>query len=337
VYSRFCWIISSALRGSLLVWVINVFSSGIKSGKTSGKGWEALPQNASAVMLRNKIQGLEATDPEFPQLTLAERRAKLRVRTYIRLDMKVGEERSSAIVTDLSLSGMRIRSNFEIEQDDTVEVAFPDAPNSPATAGLACSVVWVTAMGPSGRTTYEAGLSFDPSDIHKGDTWVRYVLEQLGFDESKTFQKRKYLRAAGKVPARIFTSKPDVTVTGEILNLGVGGALMASTDSLEKDDLIHCEICLWRILPALRLPCKVMAVRQDSSLDEGAPHYLHSLLFLGMDTEQVKLLGNYVIHLINQCGEDDDDEKDADAEDADAEDADAEGQSETQPEPAEQN
>lgn len=260
-------------------------------------------------MLRNKIQGLEATDPDFPQLTLAERRKKLRVRTYIRLDMKARGQSASAIVTDLSLSGMRVRSNFELRQGDSVEVAFPDSKTYPATDSMVCTVVWVTAMGPAGRTTYEAGLSFEQVQVDKGQSWVRYILEQLGFDESKTFQKRKYLRAAGKVPARIFTANPEHSISGEILNLGVGGALLASSDSLQKDDLIHCEICLWRILPALRLPCKVMGVREDKSLlDQDQPSYLHSLLFLGMDTEQVKLLGNYVIHLINQCEEEDEDE-----------------------------
>jgi hypothetical protein len=259
-------------------------------------------------MLRNKIQGVEATDPEFPQLSLAERRKKLRVRTYIRLDMKARGEKAGAIVTDLSLNGMRVRSNFELEQGDSVEVAFPDSKSYPPTGSMVCTVVWVTAMGRSGRTSYEAGLSFETSQVDNGDTWVRYVLEQLGFDESKTFQKRKYLRAAGIVPARIFTTDPEVTMTGEILNLGVGGALMASTSALEQGDLIHCELCLWRILPALRLPCKVMGVREDTTLGEEDPQFLHSLLFLGMDTEQVKLLGNYVIHLINQSEEDDEDE-----------------------------
>ena len=255
-------------------------------------------------MLRNKIQGVEATDPDFPQLSLAERREKLRVRTYIRLDMQVRGEKTSAIVTDLSMSGMRIKTGLE--------VAFPDTENKLRTGALKCDVVWVTALGPSGRTTYEAGLSFEAKAMDKNDTWVRYVLEQLGFDQAKTFQKRKYLRASGQVPARVFTSDPEQTMTGEVLNLGVGGALLASESSLEQDDLIHCEICLWRILPALRLPCKIMGVRKDQSLGDEKPHYLHSLLFLGMDTEQVKLLGNYIVHLINQCEEDGDEEVDED-------------------------
>ena len=191
-------------------------------------------------MLRNKIQGVEATDPDFPQLSLAERRQKLRVRTYIRLDMQVRGEKSSAIVTDLSLSGMRIKTSFELEQGDVVEVAFPDSENRLRTGALKCDVVWITALGPSGRTTYEAGLSFEINAVERNDSWVKYVLEQLGFDQSKTFQKRKYLRASGQVPARIFTSDPEQTMSGEVLNLGVGGALLASEKSLEKDDLIHC-------------------------------------------------------------------------------------------------
>ena len=132
-------------------------------------------------MLRNKIQGVEATDPDFPQLSLAERRERLRVRTYIRLDMQVRGEKTSAIVTDLSMSGMRIKTGFELEQGDTVEVAFPDAENKLRTGALKCDVVWITALGPSGRTTYEAGLSFETKAMDKNDTWVKYVLEQLGF------------------------------------------------------------------------------------------------------------------------------------------------------------
>lgn len=258
-------------------------------------------------MLRNKIQGLEATDPDFPQLSLAERRKKLRVRTYIRLEIVVGDSVASAIVTDLSVTGLRIRTSFAIEEGDSVEVRFPSGPveESAETANplsaVLCRAVWVTAMGSPGRTSYEAGLSFQGDSVATERSWVRYVLEQLGFDEKKTFQKRKYLRASGKVPARVYLSNSDDAISGEILNLGVGGALLVSTTALKKDAPIHCEVCLWRILPALRLPCKVMSVRQDHTVDSDVPHYLHSLLFLGMDTEQVKLLGNYVIYLINQC------------------------------------
>lgn len=251
-------------------------------------------------MLRNKIQGLEATDPDFPQLSLAERRKKLRVRTYIRLEICVQEESASAIVTDISLDGMRIRCSQELREQDLVEVKFQDATSENPCGSVNCKVVWVTGFGHPGSASYEAGLSFDNNGEEMERSWVRYLLEQLGFDENKTFQKRKSLRASGSVPARVFTSREDETVTGEILNLGVGGALLGSKQALPQDALIHCEICLWRILPALRLPCRVLSVREDPAADGEETVYLHSLIFLGMDTEQVKLLGNYVIFLINQ-------------------------------------
>lgn len=252
-------------------------------------------------MLRNKIQGLEATDPDFPQLSLAERRKKLRVRTYIRLEFATEQGRASAIVTDLSLDGMRMRCQQPLVDGQHVEVFFPDSKDPDSTGSVRCKAVWLNELQQVGRKSYEAGLSFEDSRDNMKRSWVKYVLEQLGFDENKTFQKRKYVRAAGQIPARIFTVHEGEPLTGEVVNLGVGGALLNLTTPLPKDSQIHCEICLWRILPPLRLPCRVMGVAEDPEHQgEGPPRHLHSLLFLGMDTEEVKLLGNYVIFLINQ-------------------------------------
>lgn len=274
----------------------------------SGQGLIGPAEELEVLMLRNKIQGLEATDPDFPQLSLAERRKKLRVRTYIRLEYATEEGRNQAIVTDLSLDGMRMRCQKPLKNGEKVEVFFPDSSEKVSTGSVRCKAVWLQDLeqGPAGRgfgrTAYEAGLSFEDSRDNMQRSWVKYVLEQLGFDENKTFQKRRYLRAQGQIPARVFTVHNGEALAGEVVNLGVGGALLALDSPLTKDQQIHCEICLWRILPSLRLSCKIMGVSEDSEErgEGGAPRYLHSLLFLGMDTEEVKLLGNYVIFLINQ-------------------------------------
>ncbi len=249
-------------------------------------------------MLRNKIQGLEATDPDFPQLSLAERRKKLRVRTYIRLEYVTEDGRGSAIVTDLSMDGLRMRCQKAFKDGEQVEVFFPEG--SESTGSVRCKTVWLQELGQVGRTSYEAGLSFEDSRDNMQRSWVKYVLEQLGFDENKTFQRRRFLRANGQIPARVFTAYEGEPITGVVMNLGVGGALLALQEPLDQDHQIHCEICLWRILPPLRLPCRIINVSEDHEHDGEGLRYLHSLLFLGMDTEEVKLLGNYVIFLINQ-------------------------------------
>lgn len=250
-------------------------------------------------MLRNKIQGLEATDPDFPQLSLSERRTKLRVRTYIRLRIEAGKASGPAIVTDLSLEGLRLRCPGSLDIGQAVEVFFPEELVSDRVNSVSCTVAWVNSFGTPGRPNFEAGLSFNDSLDEMDSSWVSYILEKLGFDENKTFQKRQYLRAKGRIPARIFTQVEGGTVDCQILNLGIGGALVALDSPLSEESLVHCEMCLWRVLPALRLPCKVLSVREEVSEDERVTH-LHSLIFLGIDVAEVRLLGNYVIHLINQ-------------------------------------
>ena len=250
-------------------------------------------------MLRNKIQGLEATDPEYPQLSLSERRTKLRIRTYIRLRIEAGRASGTAIVTDLSLEGLRLRCPGLLEEGQAVEVFFPEDLVSDRVNSVKCTVAWVNSFGTASRPNYEAGLTFSSLPEDMDSSWVSYILEKLGFDEKQTFQKRQYLRAKGRIPARVFTELEGEALNSQIVNLGVGGALVSSETPLAEETLVHCEMCLWRVLPALRLPCKVLSVREDT--DEGGNvSYLHSLIFLGIDVAEVKLLGNYVIHLINQ-------------------------------------
>jgi hypothetical protein len=267
----------------------------------SGPGLTGPAAERPILMLRNKIQGLEATDPDFPQLSLAERRKKLRVRTYIRLEFDSAQGRCSGIVTDLSLDGLRMRCQSPLQVGELVEVFFPDSSDRASTGSVRCRTVWTQELRQVGRISYEAGLAFEDSRENMQRSWVRYVLEQLGFDENKTFQRRRFLRARGQVPARAFTHQQEESFNGEIVNLGVGGGLLALDQPLSKDRVIDCEFCLWRILPPLRLPCRIMNVVPDPEHEgEGPPRHLHSLLFLGMDTHEVKLLGNYVIFMINQ-------------------------------------
>ncbi len=249
-------------------------------------------------MLRNKIQGLEATDPDFPQLSLAERRKKLRIKTYIRLQIRLESGPGLATVTDLSLEGMRLKTSHALKEGQDIEVFFPEDCGD-SVGSVVCKIVWVKAQGFPGKATTEAGLSFLENPDNMERSWVKYVLDQLGFDQQVTFQKRRFLRATGKIPARAFTALEGEGSPGEILNIGIGGALLALDEPLMENLQIHCELCLWRILPALRLPCRVLSVKIEDEDDEDT-RFLHALLFLGMDTEQVKLLGNYVIYLINQ-------------------------------------
>lgn len=240
-------------------------------------------------MLRNKIQGLEATDPHIERYSLAERRRRVRVRCYVRVRLDRAGTGDKAIVTDIGMEGVRLKTALPLETNDQVVIIYPEEHPGGELGKVACRVVWVQQV----RDQIVAGLTYSDTRDNMRRSWVKFVLEELGFDESRTFQKRKFIRAEGTIPARLH----DTEVTkGRVLNLGLGGALLESPQPMEVGHEVDLEICLWRILPALSLRCQVLQTRQEHP---GGP-YLHSLLFMGLDADQVKLLGNYVIYLINQ-------------------------------------
>ncbi|MCA9793750.1 MAG: PilZ domain-containing protein [Candidatus Eremiobacteraeota bacterium] len=233
-------------------------------------------------MLRNKIQAIESDDPQYSQLTLEERRRRLRVRCYVKVDLgEVGR----GIVTDLSMEGVRIKLSQPLAEGDEVSIRYHES----GQGDVRCRTVWTKQE----REQTVAGLAYHDSGENMRRSWVKYVLEGLGFDESKTFQRRKHIRAEASIPARVLSEPRQ---KGRVLNIGMGGALLETDTPLVPEDRILLEVCQWRILPALAVEAGVLQTRQEKS---GGP-YLSSLLFLEMEPEQVKLLGNYVIHLINQ-------------------------------------
>ncbi len=236
-------------------------------------------------MLRNKIQGIEATDPNFPHLSLAERRHKLRVRCYVKVTLGL-EGEPQGVVTDMSMDGLQLRAPTELHLHQEFEVLYNEGQSL---GRVRCRVVWVRP----GRDFWLAGIAYVGTAESMRASWVKHVLEQLGFDESKTFQKREHIRVESSIPCRVMGAAEG---KGRIVNIGIGGALVELEQPLEEEQQLELEMCLWRILPILNLNSRVRQVRQDSP--GGA--YLHGVIFEAPTPADVKLLGNYVIHFINQ-------------------------------------
>lgn len=246
-------------------------------------------------MLRNVIQSIEPVEPKQIPENLAERRRALRVRCYCQAQAIVEGESHKATVTDLGLEGVRIKSmSAPFKQGAEVAVAYrPPHSDGGAECGVVrCNVLWVQR---SGREMV-AGLRYNDSRENMRSSWVRYVLTELGFDESRTFQRRQHLRVDAAMPARVFHNGEVALTDAKVVNLGIGGALVESKDELPTGSRIEMEISLWRILPTLALNGVVLHTRREPGCDG----VLHSVQFGALDPGDVKLLGNYIINLINQ-------------------------------------
>ncbi|MBN9415643.1 MAG: PilZ domain-containing protein [Candidatus Eremiobacteraeota bacterium] len=244
-------------------------------------------------MLRNVIQSIESMDAQEISNTLVEKRRGLRVKSYAQVRAFVGDKEYKAIVVELGVDGLRMKSmEAPFEQGQEVELRYASEVDGAEAGPVRVQLAWVQK---SGRDLV-AGARYVDTRENMRRSWVRFLLTEIGFDDTRTYQRRKFIRVDASIPSRIFRDEEVLVSEARLVNIGIGGCLLESAQALEKDQQVTVEMSLWRILPTLRLPATVIALRNDP--DSGLA--LTSLQFGVIDPSQVKLLGNYVINMINQ-------------------------------------
>ncbi len=241
---------------------------------------------SEAPMFKNQIQGLQSAGGA----TLEERRRMIRVRCYCHVEVQQGEEKLKGVVTDLGVDGLRLKCPSKLAEGSQVSIHYNGAADA---GGVRCQVIW---SQPHARYVESvSGLRYDDSSDNLRASWVRLVLQELGFDESRVYQKRKFIRANASIPARL--EAPDKSqLNCRVVNLGVGGALVELNEEFPRDTRLQLDMSLWRILPTLSLPGLVV----DSRRDAETGLVLSGLRFGELNPQQVELLGKYVVYLLNQ-------------------------------------
>lgn len=244
-------------------------------------------------MLRNVIQSIESMDAQEISNTLVEKRRGLRVKSYAQVRAHMGDQEHKAIVTELGVDGLRLKSmEAPLVQGQEVELRYASEMEGSEAGPVRVQLAWVQK---SGRDLV-AGARYVDSRENMRRSWVRFLLTEIGFDDTRTYQRRKFIRVDASIPSRIFRDAEVLISEARLVNIGIGGCLLESTQGLEKGQMVTVEMSLWRILPTLRLPATVLDQRNDP--ESGL--LLSSLQFGSIDSSQVKLLGNYVINMINQ-------------------------------------
>lgn len=244
-------------------------------------------------MLRNVIQSIEALEPKDISENLAERRRALRIRSYCLVQLAVDGEQHKGTVTDIGLEGIRLKSlSAPLVIGAEVAVSYPKSTPGFELGVVRCVVLWSQKVG----REMVAGLRYNDTKENMRRSWVRYVLTELGFDEARTYQRRRHIRVDGSIPARLFQGEESLVPDARVVNLGIGGALVETRNEVPKGIDADLEISLWRILPTLCLSGAILDVRQEP----GTGFFLVSIQFGALQADQIKLLGNYIINLINQ-------------------------------------
>ena len=160
-------------------------------------------------------------DPVGP---VQERRDVIRLQCGVTVRV-VTEDGASheAVVTNISLKGLRFESSLRPKKGDRVMIGVANARQGP----VSCLVMWIRSN--SSGASYGAGVKFEDTQENLGKSWLKETLRQLGFEPGKIRERRNFIRfpSPSQVHATFANRTGDVLGDGRLMNIGLGGALAA--------------------------------------------------------------------------------------------------------------
>lgn len=194
---------------------------------------------------------------------------------------------------DISRHGLQLETERKLSRGRTIALNAPQDDRLDRTAPFMAKVRW-SRKGKAG--TYLAGLQLPPGtedDPH----WLEALLHQLGYSDDGS-QRRRFIRADSTICGQLTPDDEESeTVTVEVLNLGLGGALLKATESLGQNLQFTLTIGPDGDLPELSLKGTVLRVIPKDN------HTLHPSRFATADDRGTEILNEYILKLGGRSGE----------------------------------
>ncbi|GMU54367.1 MAG: hypothetical protein AMXMBFR33_35130 [Candidatus Xenobia bacterium] len=219
-----------------------------------------------------------------------ELRSRIRVLCRYPVQIESGEgPPDRAYVVDIGLNGLRVEDVRRLKKGSLVQVAsaYPGLEHN----RLTCEVVWCRERISGG---YNAGLSYETAPP---GSWVRVILDELGLDEERGAQRRRYVRIATSLRAQVRDLSSNQLLTeGRVVNLGLGGVLLRSPRQLAEGNEVLCLFGPYSHYPHL----SVEATCLSSHYDEDDQDWYHSLGFANLTAREVREVGRFVVGLLKE-------------------------------------
>lgn len=206
-----------------------------------------------------------------------ERREIVRVNCKLPASCEIGSEKISVTVVDMGLRGLRIESPKRLGKGRKVTVSRPNHGGP-----VECKVVWSSAR--RFAEVYQAGLQFTDTVDNMRKSWIKGTLQQLGFSPGRIKEKRKHIRLPAEQRAAIQNSSGDILTDGVVINLGIGGALIALDIEVAKTVPVVLVVDPLANLEPLEMPSEIRSCYRPKN----SRQYLHGLRFHDQDNDLVK-------------------------------------------------
>ena len=227
-----------------------------------------------------------------PDLNTEDRRSVPRCPCSLKLSY-VGEGGVSgeATLVDVSSKGLQIETNGPLTKTTAIALNPPQDQELEISSPLMTHVIWSMKVSDQ---TFRSGLVM-PDELEDEPTWLDSVLQALGYSYDGS-QRRQHIRAEAAIDGELVLDDDSGARSHKVsvLNLGMGGALIKSSETLDKNQQFSLTVGPFGDLPAVELRGTILRV--VGKTDDG--HTLHPSRFRPSDERGEKLLTEYILQLI---------------------------------------
>jgi PilZ domain-containing protein len=182
----------------------------------------------------------------------------------------------TAVVIDMGLKGLRLETDKKLSKKKAVRVIRPNG------GPIVCQVKWTRPKRFSEK--FHTGVEFSDSAENMRASWIKDTLRQLGFQPGRIKEKRKHIRVPSESRAVLASVAGDELGDGVLVNMGVGGALVAIDVAVPEGNKTILRVDPVGALPLLEMPAVIRSVHQNKRTQK----HLHGLRFDDQDNRLVK-------------------------------------------------
>lgn len=207
-------------------------------------------------MLKGLLSGIKALvrGGQDEDWDLSDRRELVRLQCHYDVEFVHRGKKHEGRIVDMGLKGMKLRGFRTMKKGEEVAVNYGLAIDA-LHETVNCKVLWCRQREKDYVTF--VGLEYNEPDDRMRKSWVKCLLQELGFGKSKIYEKRKHVRADCFVPGRVVYGHA-AAAKGQLQNLGVGGALVEIPQRLEVGADVELSIGPYEEIKQFSLNAKVV-------------------------------------------------------------------------------
>lgn len=178
-------------------------------------------------MLVDTLLGSEAEDGEGG-VAVVERRSAVRLRYKIPLKVELTEEVTSAVLSDLTFTGLSLQIPKRLEVGTQLALLRDDL--GPSFNG---TVIWCKER----EESYVVGVECELDEDRLIDSWLLPALEKAGFQPAFAYEQRKLIRRPSQTMCILSDGQGTTYYDIVMLDLSLGGALIRCHKELKVGDV----------------------------------------------------------------------------------------------------